>query len=141
MALTKTVHPPAGATALLAVVDEVAAGLGWLLVPLVLIGCSIMLVTALLVNNIQRCFPLYWWTPEALGRQRQDSMATIVEENDTGDLEKQRQSSGASTEGPSVITHHDTMRIIIRRGVVTVPPHIFLSPEEKLSLESISNRL
>ncbi|EDN06302.1 predicted protein [Histoplasma mississippiense (nom. inval.)] len=36
MIFTKTIHPPAGA------------------------------ITALLLNNIQRQFPLYWWTPESL---------------------------------------------------------------------------
>lgn len=66
MALTKTVHPPAGATALLAVVDANLARIGWLLLPVVLLGCALMLAVALLVNNLQRRFPMYWWTPEGL---------------------------------------------------------------------------
>lgn len=63
MGLTKTVHPPAGATALLAVVDNNLVAVGWLLVPVMLLGCALMLAIALLVNNLERRFPMYWWTP------------------------------------------------------------------------------
>ncbi|KAK7967658.1 uncharacterized protein PG986_001935 [Apiospora aurea] len=62
MALTGTVHPPAGATALLAVVDADVRALGWFLIPVMLLGCTLMFCVALLVNNVQRRFPVYWWT-------------------------------------------------------------------------------
>ncbi|KAJ4385902.1 hypothetical protein N0V85_007998 [Neurospora sp. IMI 360204] len=68
MALTGTVHPPAGATALMAVLDEQVQELGWFLIPPVMLGCAIMLVCALLVNNIRRRFPMYWWSPEKTGK-------------------------------------------------------------------------
>jgi CBS-domain-containing membrane protein len=64
MALTGTVHPPAGATALLAVVDQSSVTLGWYFVPLVLLSCTLMIFVALLVNNVQRRFPVYWWSPK-----------------------------------------------------------------------------
>ncbi|WPJ63949.1 hypothetical protein SMAC4_09220 [Sordaria macrospora] len=67
MALTGTVHPPAGATALMAVLDDKVQGLGWFLMAPVMLGCVIMLVCALLVNNIRRRFPFYWWSPEKTG--------------------------------------------------------------------------
>jgi len=67
MGLTGTVHPPAGATALMAVLNDDVARLGWLLPAPVLLGCGLMLTVALLVNNIQRRFPLYWWSPEEMG--------------------------------------------------------------------------
>ncbi|KAK8035463.1 hpp family protein [Apiospora rasikravindrae] len=67
MALTGTVHPPAGATALLAVVDADVRALGWFLIPVMLLGCALMFSVALLVNNIQRRFPVYWWTAGEVG--------------------------------------------------------------------------
>lgn len=67
MALTGTVHPPAGATALLAVVNPDVRVLGWLLIPVILLGCTLMLSVALLVNNLQRRFPVYWWTSGEVG--------------------------------------------------------------------------
>lgn len=65
MQITKTTHPPAGATALLAAVDRDVQRLSWYLLPVVLLSSSIILVTALLVNNIQRRFPVFWIEPTA----------------------------------------------------------------------------
>ncbi len=64
MHLTKTLHPPGGATALIAVIGgEKVHNLGYLyaLVP-VAAGAAIMLVVALLVNNIPktRKYPEFW---------------------------------------------------------------------------------
>lgn len=64
MHATKTVHPPGGATALIAVIggDEIhALGFLYVLVPSGL-GALIMLVVALIVNNISdsRQYPEYW---------------------------------------------------------------------------------
>jgi len=65
MHLTKTLHPPGGATALIAVIgSEKIYALGYLyaLVPAGA-GACIMLVIALLVNNIPktRRYPEFWW--------------------------------------------------------------------------------
>lgn len=64
MHLTKTLHPPAGATALIAVIgDDKIHGLGftYALVP-VGAGVTIMLLIALLFNNIPstRRYPEFW---------------------------------------------------------------------------------
>lgn len=64
MSLTQTVYPPAGATALLVATDPTVVGLGWLALPLVLLGTVLILVAALLANNVQGRWPEYWWTPE-----------------------------------------------------------------------------
>ena len=62
---TRTLHPPAGATALIAVIgNEHIHEIGYLyvLTP-VLYGVIIMLVVALIVNNIPstRRYPQFWW--------------------------------------------------------------------------------
>ncbi|KAF3906739.1 hypothetical protein AA313_de0202594 [Arthrobotrys entomopaga] len=67
MTLTNTSHPPGGATALLAAVDPGARGMGWYLLPYILIGNSIFICIALVVNNIQRRFPVFWWTAKETG--------------------------------------------------------------------------
>lgn len=61
MQATGTTHPPAGATALLAAVDKDVRGLGWYLVPVVLLCGAVVLVTGLGVNNLQRRWPVFWW--------------------------------------------------------------------------------
>lgn len=64
MHLTRTLHPPGGATALIAVIgSEKIHDLGYLylLVP-VGAGAAVMLVIALMVNNLapKRTYPRYW---------------------------------------------------------------------------------
>ncbi|MGA9756095.1 MAG: HPP family protein [Desulfobaccales bacterium] len=65
MHATKTLHPPGGATALIAVISgPKVTNLGYLyaLVP-VAAGALVMLVVALLVNNLapRRRYPEFWW--------------------------------------------------------------------------------
>ncbi|PKS11059.1 hypothetical protein jhhlp_002820 [Lomentospora prolificans] len=63
MGITGTVHPPAGATALIAVVDEGTIELGWHFIPLVLLSSVLMFIIALFINNLQKRYPVYWWSP------------------------------------------------------------------------------
>jgi CBS-domain-containing membrane protein len=65
MHLTKTLHPPGGATALIAVIGSgTVHDLGYLyvLMPAAL-GAGVMLIIALIVNNIpkSRKYPEFWW--------------------------------------------------------------------------------
>lgn len=67
MHLTRTLHPPGGATALIAIIgEENIHSLGYLYVfcP-ILAGSLIILLVALFVNNMsnspQRHYPLYWY--------------------------------------------------------------------------------
>ncbi len=66
MHFTRTLHPPGGATALIAVIggDKVhSLGYEYVLSP-VLVGALVMLLVALLVNNLstnpKRHYPVYW---------------------------------------------------------------------------------
>lgn len=66
MHLTRTLHPPGGATALIAVIGGPsihALGFRYVLAP-VMLGALIMLVVALIVNNLSsnplRQYPRYW---------------------------------------------------------------------------------
>ena len=65
MHLTRTLHPPGGATALIAVIgsDQIhAVGYTYVLVPATL-GPVIMLMVALIINNLSstRRYPEIWW--------------------------------------------------------------------------------
>lgn len=69
MAVTKTVHPPAGATALLAVTSDEIVELGWGLLALIEVGCAAMMVVALVWGNVHvgRRYPVFWWTEMEVG--------------------------------------------------------------------------
>jgi CBS domain-containing membrane protein len=67
MHLTRTLHPPGGATALIAVIGGDAMhrlGFTYAFAP-VLAGALLMLAVAVVVNNLhdnkRRHYPLYWW--------------------------------------------------------------------------------
>ncbi|KAG5975234.1 hypothetical protein E4U58_001638 [Claviceps cyperi] len=177
MALTKTVHPPAGATALLAVVDVNLVRIGWFLLPVMLLGCALMLVVALLVNNIERRFPIYWWTPEEcrrsfpmLTRRSSDELrktASMLDEEKGAsnpdlytagaEADAKSQSRSLSHEGVGGSSDEATVgagrttnftrshlhldEIVIRRGQVIVPQHMFLTQEEEQLFETMSYRL
>ncbi|RAW07662.1 HPP family protein [Halomonas elongata] len=64
MQLTHSVHPPGAAAALIAVIggaDVHALGWWFPIIPIAL-GCSVMLIVAMLVNNLarHRRYPHYW---------------------------------------------------------------------------------
>ena len=64
MILTDTVHPPGGATALLAATSPPVIKLGWRYLPVVLLSCVIMEVWAMLWMNLGRArYPHYWFWP------------------------------------------------------------------------------
>lgn len=129
MFLTKTVHPPAGATALLAVTDPETKGLGWFLFPVMLLGVALMQTAALIINNIQRRFPLYWWTPSSLSRSRHRDEETH---------EKEQHSFPSHYDDSSSET---PQRLVIERGDFKVPDGLFLTETEREVLRTISQRL
>ncbi|KAK6833854.1 Transmembrane protein [Apiospora arundinis] len=112
MALTGTVHPPAGATALLAVVDADVRGLGWFLIPIILLGCSLMFGVALLVNNIQRRFPVYWWTSgEVGGWWRNRGKNRKDHEEHWGPHIETKSSHASSSHRPHIITDENDLEL------------------------------
>ena len=66
MQLFDIVHPPAGATALLAVVLPQTEELGWFYLPLVLSSTLVLVGWSLLINNVgTRRYPQFWISPDA----------------------------------------------------------------------------
>ena len=161
MALTGTVHPPAGATALIAVADENIYDIGWYLVPAVLLGSVLMQCIALVINNIQRRYPIYWWSPEEVGQIYKRSPSSLIAETATEPEKLTPTESGhdESPSGPTPVPDVDIEngdiakggahlqhgpeggQIVITRNAVIVPDAVALRPEERLLLESLSERL
>ena len=61
MVATKTVHPPAGATALLPIISNIT-DYTWVILP-VFVGTLIIVAVGLLYNNLwkKRKYPAWWW--------------------------------------------------------------------------------
>ncbi|KAI6774972.1 hypothetical protein HG530_001730 [Fusarium avenaceum] len=140
MAFTKTIHPPAGATGLLAVVDNRIVDLGWFFIPVVLFNCTVMFGVAILVNNVQRAFPVYWWTPEDLKKARTEGQREKPADVESkGEQVDERTDDGSDTERHE---RHDGSEIIMKPGGgLVLPNNLFLMQEEIQLLEEIANRL
>ena len=130
MTLTKTIHPPAGATALLAAVDPQVEQLGWYLLPLVQLSTALTLVTSLLLNNIQRQYPTYWWTPADMGRKKKP-----------GDVEKSSSSKMSLNPEMQHVEETEEPVIKITKDGVSMPDCIYFADEEMDILEVLHQRL
>jgi CBS-domain-containing membrane protein len=65
MFITGTVHPPGGATALIAATSYEAAAMSWKYIPVVICSTLVMFGWALIINNLgRRRYPIYWWSPQ-----------------------------------------------------------------------------
>jgi CBS-domain-containing membrane protein len=113
MLVTNTVHPPGGASAVLAATDPVITAMGWYFVGLVMWGTTLMVVVGLVINNIQRQFPIYWWTPLDLKKAKKQDEETVP----------------------------DGERIQITGAEVLLPEDLSLNAEETMMLESLRERL
>lgn len=130
MLLTGTVHPPGGASAVLAATEPSITAMGWYFVGLVMFGTFLMVVVGLLINNIQRQFPVYWWTPLDLRRAR--AMDEEVVGDAQGGLEEKE-----TPEELDEKTHH----IHISAFDYRVPEDLSLNSEEVELLEGLRARL
>jgi CBS-domain-containing membrane protein len=66
LAMLNLTHPPSGSTALLAATQSDIRALGWYYVPVVMLSSVLMIALGLITNNLQRQYPMYWWTSSPL---------------------------------------------------------------------------
>lgn len=85
MSLTGTIHPPGGATAVLASTNAQIIRMGWWFIPLVMLGSSLLVATGCIFNNILRQYPMYWWTPADCGSQLRKAQQQEDDVEEKGD--------------------------------------------------------
>lgn len=167
MGITKTVHPPAGATALLAATSPEILAVGWWLVALVLLAALLMLASAMIVNNLYKKFPVYWWTPADLRALKESKIERVSDvekadaqsdassstEVDTTSKETERKKSdipdvqhheimlGASERRQHKISHNTELEIRLEVDQIVVPDWISLSQWEAEVLQGFQQRL
>ncbi|KXL46353.1 hypothetical protein M433DRAFT_149411 [Acidomyces richmondensis BFW] len=154
MSVTNTVHPPGGATAILASTDPEIIRLSWIFVPFILLASTLMVVVACLLNNTLRQYPLYWWTPGDVGHKlrtarREEKLEAILREGNEKILEKQ-ESNTDSTEDQVVSNMHLSGNIELAANLggihilphqIQLPRHVGVTPEEVSLLERLQSRL
>ncbi|KAL9539329.1 hypothetical protein MBANPS3_010328 [Mucor bainieri] len=66
MQITKCVHPPGGATAVIPVTTPSFLEIKWFYIGVVVLSAVVQVFFACLINNIDRRYPVYWWAPSEL---------------------------------------------------------------------------
>ena len=122
---------------MLAAVDPQVEHLGWYLLPLVLLSGTLILVTSLLINNIQRRYPTYWWTPAIVGKVSKED-----------DLEKAPTEAANISDSSSTLTRAvrhpespDGNSIRITADEILIQDGFYLAGEERSMLEILQDRL
>ena len=132
MLLTGTVHPPGGASAVLAATEPAITAMGWYFVGLVVWGTTLMLAVGLVVNNIQRQFPMYWWTQLDVRKVECRDEETISDARGGTKRWKSRREQ---------YHNQDSVRIEINGVGVMLPDDLSLNEEEVKVLEALRDRL
>ena len=132
MLLTNTVHPPGGASAVLAATDPVITAMGWYFVGLVMWGTTLMLAVGLVINNIQRQFPMYWWTPLDVRKAKVEDEEVVGDARGGIERKKSVEQQRYDQEGEN---------IEINGAEIVLPDNMSLNAEETKVLERLRERL
>lgn len=169
MAITNTVHPPAGASALLPSIDDRVRLMSWWFLPLQVITAALIITVALITGNVIRTYPVYWWSPGAdVGKKwkhkqeegKQEDSKETKQEGDRGGLslgEKENENESGGHEGSTpelakvklpfsfagegITEVTDTKQITITSSVIEVPEYIDLDEVEVEVLRSLQQKL
>jgi hypothetical protein len=144
MSVTNTVHPPGGATAILACSDAQIVAMGWIFPPIMLLSSCLMLGVALLFNNTLRQYPVFWWTPEEVGQKLARRKWKGDEED--GESEKGKDEDGSESTlahelGNNVEFLEGIDQVSILPYVIRLPRHIELGEKEVELLQKLQDRV
>jgi hypothetical protein len=142
MCMTNTVHPPGGATAVIATTQATVISMGWWYVPVTILGAVVMLIVALLWNNLLRQFPVFWWTPAEVGSKwvksdERDEEKAVKEKVDRQDSDTSRYvlyhiltTRATPLTKPAVRTHCIHRQAKLPRRLTQMHLKKFLSPRQ-----------
>lgn len=153
MSMTNTVHPPGGATAIIACTEGSVIAMGWKFPIIILLASVLMVAVACLFNNLLRQYPVFWWTPDDVGQEiprpwkKQLPQATDVE--DQGELKKVDTHQESASE--RTLAHDPSNEIeILEHGVeeihlapysVRLPWDLHVTDEEIMLLKGLQAKI
>jgi len=142
MTITKTIHPPSGATAMLAATQVEITALGWYYIPVVMLSASLSIGVGLITNNIQRRYPVFWLMAGKIPAKQPPVQEEKVELGEG-------RASGATAvplpRRPSQVSHKehtmDQYKVIVNRDEIVVPEFVELESEHLQVLQEIQRLL
>lgn len=164
MSIVRAVHPPGGATAILACTEAEVIALGWRFPAIMLVASLVMLGVALLLDNIGRQYPVFWWTGEAVGsmlplrrnkaQHEGESSAGAAEKGEAGSASEEEENIAEAAEGwedeqiqedrasnGDIWFREELDAIRIAPEGIMVPTHVELAQNEVEMLRSLMLRM
>ncbi|CAK3831769.1 related to HPP family [Lecanosticta acicola] len=162
MSLTNTIHPPGGATAILASTDASVIALGWWYPSIVLLDSVLVVAVACIFNNVTRQYPMYWWTPHNVGRklrqERREEKGKQQEEKKAEEgkaeegmaVQKSTSDSSDSWSSSRTLRRELSNRVDYIDGLenvhiepyhIQLPHHVRLSDDEIMLLVKVQERI
>lgn len=95
MSICNCVHPPAGALAMLPLIDQHVRNMSWWYLPVQLVLLVLIIPVACIFGNVFRRYPVYWWTPAECGFfwKKPEKKGTDEESEESKDLPEAQDSS------------------------------------------------
>ncbi|KAK5166288.1 uncharacterized protein LTR77_008549 [Saxophila tyrrhenica] len=146
MSMTNTVHPPGGATAILACTDATVIALGWMFPALMLLASVLMVAVACVFNNVARQYPVFWWTPEEVGRKLPRWSKEEYAQDEESEAEMKKVDSGSD----HTLAHELSNNVEFEEGLweirvepykIRMPHQLQLSDEEVELLKQLQARV
>lgn len=154
MSMTNTVHPPGGATAIIACTEASVIQLGWIYPALMLLASVLMVAVACLFNNVARQYPVFWWTPEEVGYKlpRKGGKNEFEDEEKIKDEESEgdSQAKSAESQNEDTLERELSNEVVFEEGLwevrvdpyqIRLPNHVRLSDEEVELLKKLQARV
>lgn len=151
MSMTNTVHPPGGATAIIACTEATVIVMGWRFPAIMLVASALMVAVACLLNNIARQYPVFWWTPEDVGyrlpRRKGGEEKKESEDEEMG--EKETKGSDQSDQSDRTLARElsgdvefdELFEVQILPYKMRLPAHLHLEDEEIELLKGLQARI
>lgn len=137
MQITGTIHPPGGATAVIATTSDSTTELGWPFIGVVALSAVIQIVVGLIFNNIEGRYPAFWWTPykkpeklEVDPADRDDIEKGVPEEN--SERYGRKSSSSSSTTMYNLSSVDKAISLLKQQDSQTSSKYILLIPGQEL---------
>ncbi|KAF1983438.1 hypothetical protein K402DRAFT_382925 [Aulographum hederae CBS 113979] len=147
MLLTNTVHPPGGATALLAATNRECRELGWVFVPVVTVGSVVLMGVGLGVNNVQRQYPRFWWVEGTVGEKRKRKRRKEEGDVEAGGMGKdvvegEDESASREKKGEDAASYREAIdAIVVRADGLVLPEGLVLNSQEEAVVELLRGKL
>lgn len=141
MAITKTIHPPSGATAMIAATQADITALGWYYIPVVMLSASLAIGVGLITNNIQRRYPVFWLFPDKILSRKDKAEATKAGVQSAPEPKPEPTKVSHDATLADVETQYRKHHVMVSKDSILLPEYLELEDEHTQVLEEIQRLL